>query len=157
METDMRNVAEHVKEYLKKSLSEYTVVNIRRKSLHPDDSFLYMVSAQKSDGTFSVWTSWNEDTQCLNHGHYGLPDMETCNRIMDEYFNSSGPPDEEGLTVLSYLQNLLKEDGPGFNDTYEVILYIKGYIDGITAQQEHKWSRLTGKDIRSLVSEGLKK
>lgn len=60
----------------------------RKKSYHPDDSHLYMVSAKKGDGTYAVWTSWNQKTESLNHGHYGLQSEEACEKIMDEFYHS---------------------------------------------------------------------
>ena len=38
-------VMEQVKLYFKENLPKYTVLKIRKKSYHPDDSHLYMVSA----------------------------------------------------------------------------------------------------------------
>lgn len=46
-----------------------------------------MVAAKKDDGTYTVLTSWNELLHTLNHGHYDLPDLEICDRIMDEFYN----------------------------------------------------------------------
>lgn len=39
-----------------------------------------MVSAKKSNGTYAVWTAWNEATQSLNHGHYDLKSLEECEK-----------------------------------------------------------------------------
>ena len=50
-------IMEQVKLYFKENLPKYTVLKIRRKSYHPDDSHLYMVSAKKDDGTYAVWKS----------------------------------------------------------------------------------------------------
>lgn len=73
MNTELANVVMHIDTYFKNYLPDYSVLEVRRKSNHPDDNYLYMVSAKKKDdGTFAVWTNWNEQTQCLNHGHYGL-------------------------------------------------------------------------------------
>lgn len=80
-----KEVEINVKEYFKENLPRYEVLEIRRKSYHPNDH-LYMVAAKKVDGTYAVWTNWNELLQTLNHGHYDLPDLETCGRIMDEFY-----------------------------------------------------------------------
>lgn len=77
----------HIQEYFQKKLPAYEVVKVRRKSWHKDDSHLFMVAAKKNTGSYAVWTSWNEQTQSLNYGHYDLPDMETCERVMDEYYH----------------------------------------------------------------------
>lgn len=84
-------VMEQVKLYFKENLPGYTVLKIRKKSYHPDDSYLYMVSAKKDDGTYAVWTSWNQKMQSLNHGHYGLKSEEDCEKVMDEFYYSGDP------------------------------------------------------------------
>lgn len=86
MEGISKEVEINIKEYFKDNLPRYTVVKIRNKSYHPEDSHLYMVASEKDDGTFAVWTGWNDKTRSLNYGHYDLKDMETCEAIMDEYY-----------------------------------------------------------------------
>lgn len=81
-------VMEQVTLYLKENLPKYTVLKIRRKSYHPDDSHLYMVSAKKDDGTYAVWTSWNQKLKSLNHGHYDLQSEKDCEQVMDEFYFS---------------------------------------------------------------------
>lgn len=83
-------VTMHIQEYFQKQLSGYEVVKVRKKSWHKDDAHLYMVAAKKNTGSYAVWTSWNESTKSLNYGHYDLPDMEACERIMDEFYNGRG-------------------------------------------------------------------
>lgn len=88
MKIDLSVVRENVELYFKKYLPEYTVLEIRRKSYHPTDSYLWMVSAKKEDGTYTVWTAWNESSQSLNYGHYNLKSIEECEKIFKEfYFN----------------------------------------------------------------------
>lgn len=84
MKTDSAEIRKHVERYFSKYLSRYTVLEVRKKSYHPDDNHLYMVSAQKDDGTYAVWTSWNESTQSLNHGHYDIKDIDGCEKIFEE-------------------------------------------------------------------------
>ena len=79
-------VMEDVKAYFNEPLPKYTVLNVRRKSYHPDDSYLYMVSAKKNDDTYAVWTCWNEETKSLNYGHYNLASEEDCRKLMDEFY-----------------------------------------------------------------------
>lgn len=81
-------VMEQVTLYLKENLPKYTVLKVRKKSYHPDDSHLYMVSAKKDDGTYAVWTCWNQKTKCLNYGHYDLQSKEACEKVMDEFYYS---------------------------------------------------------------------
>lgn len=81
-------VTEDVKAYFKEHLPKYDVLKVRRKSHHPDDSYLYMVSAKKDDGTYAVWTCWNESTKNLNYGHYNLTSEEDCKKLMDEFYYS---------------------------------------------------------------------
>lgn len=88
MNINFYEVREHIELYFKENLPQYTVLEIRRKSSHPDDAHLFMVSAKKSNGTYAVWTGWNEATQNLNHGHYDLQSIEECGKIFEEfYFN----------------------------------------------------------------------
>lgn len=88
----MNNIAlevlEEVDLYFRENLPQYTVLKIKKKSYHPDDSHLYMVAAEKQDGTYAVWTCWNSSTRSLNHGHYGLRSEADCERIMEEFYHS---------------------------------------------------------------------
>lgn len=88
-EKSIKEVEDHVTEYLKKELPSYQLLDVRPKSNHPDDSYLYMVTAKKNDGTYAVWTSWNELIKSLNYGHYDLPDLNTCEEILKENFNDA--------------------------------------------------------------------
>ncbi len=85
MSDKLQQVIDHVSEYFKEHLPEYMVLEVRRISSHPEDSYLWAVSARKNDGTYAVWTAWNESTQSLNHGHYGIKSLEDCEKLMAEY------------------------------------------------------------------------
>lgn len=87
MNINLSEVREHIELYFKENLPQYTVLEIRKKSSHPDDAHLFMVSAKKDDGTYSLWTSWNKLRQSLNHGHYDLKDKADCEKIFAEYQN----------------------------------------------------------------------
>lgn len=101
MDNELSKVVMHVETYFKNYLPEYSVLEVRRKSFHPDDNYLFMVSAKKSDDdTFAVWTNWNEQTQCLNHGHYGLKSISACNELLSAYQNG-----KDYFTVYKYSQN----------------------------------------------------
>lgn len=86
MNINLNEVRKHIEIYFKENLPQYTVLEIKQKSSHPDDSHLFMVSAKKDDGTFAVFTSWNELSQSLNHGHYDLKSVEECEKIFEEFF-----------------------------------------------------------------------
>ncbi len=86
MKIDLNEVKKHVELYFKEKLPQYAVLEIRSKSYHPDDKYFYMVSARKKDGTYAVWTSWNEATQSLNDGHYGLLSTEDCEKVFEEFY-----------------------------------------------------------------------
>ena len=89
MDNELSKVVMHIEAYFKNYLPKYySVLEVRRKSFHPDDVHLYMVSARKEDNTYAVWTSWNEDLQTLNHGHYDLKSVEDCDAIFAEYQNT---------------------------------------------------------------------
>ena len=81
-------VLEQVNLYFKENLPQYTVLQVKKKSFHPADSHLYMVSAKKKDGTYAVWTCWNDSTRSLNYGHYGLKSESDCESIMADFYHS---------------------------------------------------------------------
>ena len=80
-------VSVNVEEYFREHLPAYEVVEIRRKSEYEEDAYLYRVAAKKADGTYAVWSCWNEKLQTLNHGHYGIKDLDGCHKIMDEFYH----------------------------------------------------------------------
>lgn len=100
MENKLAEAKKQVELYFGEHLPKYEVLEVRRKSFHPDDSYLYMVSAKKEDGTYAVWTSWNEETQSLNHGHYNISSAEDCEKIFAEF---QAPPVFE---VFKFSHNL---------------------------------------------------
>lgn len=83
---ELQKTVEDIRSYFREHLPNYDVVEVRRKSYHPDDAHLFMVAARKEE-TFFVWTGWNGSRQTLNHGHYNLPNLETCDKIMDESYH----------------------------------------------------------------------
>ena len=86
--SNISDIRAHVEDYFKNHLPKYTVLEIRKKSYHPKDDYLWMVSAKKEgeDTEYAVWTSWNEETQSLNYGHYNLKSIEDCERVFEEYY-----------------------------------------------------------------------
>ena len=49
-----KEVEENIREYFKENLPRYQVMEIRKKSYHPDDDFLYMIASKKDDGAYTV-------------------------------------------------------------------------------------------------------
>lgn len=82
-----QNVIENIHRYFQEKFPNYEVLEVRKKSCYEEDSYLYMVAAKKNTGSYAVWTSWNDSTQSLNHGHYDLADLESCEQIMDKFYN----------------------------------------------------------------------
>jgi len=109
-----------------------------------------MAAAKHQNGSYAVWISWNESTQSLNHGHYGLPDMKSCAEIMTEYQSTHST---ETLTPLETLQKLLIKHDDNFEDSYQQIVYATGFVDGITAQKENNWASLSEAEIDELYHE----
>ena len=89
-----KDVLINVINYFSKNLPTFSVMEILKASNHPDDSYLYMVIAKKKAnpfsrimGDYSCWTSWNESTQSLNCGHYGLKTIHDAREICKKYFH----------------------------------------------------------------------
>lgn len=85
---DTKQVRKNMEEYFKKHLPQYEVLEIRKKSVYPEDNYLFMVSAINEDGSFAVWTCWNEKSQSLNYGHYNLSCIEDCEKVFQEFYNN---------------------------------------------------------------------
>lgn len=152
MNISFKDVVQHIYDYFEEHLTQYSVFEIRRKSYDPDDNYLYMVAAKHKNGTYAVWTSWNESIRSLNHGHYNLPNMKACAEIMTEYQTAH---DTES-SPLEYLQQFLIKHDDNFEDSYQQILYISGFSDGITSQYKNHWSQMTEREIYELYQEALK-
>lgn len=97
MEFAPLEVVANVEKYLKENFGDkYKLHSVYKKSVYPDDNYLYMVIAKvtKMDpikeafgcGPWTCWTCWNESTQCMNHGHYDLATRDTAYRILREHF-----------------------------------------------------------------------
>lgn len=78
-------IYDNVKNYFKRNNMNYDV-----QEIIPNGSLfnhnLYIVIARHTNypeikksyggGPWVVWSSWNESTQCLNHGHYDIADYD---------------------------------------------------------------------------------
>lgn len=80
-------VQKSVRDYFNENLPNFTPVEICRISNHPEDASLYAIMAKKSNGEYACWTSWNQKRECMNYGHYGLPDREKAFSIVRDNFN----------------------------------------------------------------------
>lgn len=154
MDINFKDVVLHICDYFEEHLSLYTVFEVRKQSYNPDDDYLYMVAAKHQNGSYAVWISWNENTQSLNHGYYGLSDMKTCAEIMLNY-QSTHNTDETEYTPLKCLQELLIKHDDNLEDSYQQIVYVTGFIDGITAQRENNWYEISEADIDELYHEAV--
>ena len=70
-----------------------------------------MVTAAKSDGTFSCWSSWNSITGSLNHGHYYLPSEQDAISILQELFTDiTDEAEKYGMFASEYSENQAAEE-----------------------------------------------
>ena len=71
-------------------LKTYEDIHILPVSRHPEDKNLFVVSGKSlSTNDYTVWTSYNAESNSLNNGHYNLPQNEAA-KIMCQ-FSSSEP------------------------------------------------------------------
>lgn len=82
-------VIENIVSYFDNGLSIYTPVQVCRKSNHKSDDYLYSVIAENiKDNSYACWSTYNNSTRVLNHGHYGLADKnEALDIIRDTFFD----------------------------------------------------------------------
>lgn len=91
-------VMESIKRYFASELNGYEPISVYRKSNHPDDSYLYMVSARNANGYYACWTSFNTTTESLNYGHYNLSALTDCDSVLEEYFDDiTDEPEKYGM------------------------------------------------------------
>lgn len=154
MNINFKDIVQHIYDYFEEHLPLYTVFEIQRKSYDSADDYLFMVVAKHQNGSYAVWTSWNESICTLNHGHYNLPNMGVCAEIMSKYQNTHDTDNTES-TPLECLQELLIKRDDHFEDSYQQILYISGFIDGITAQRENHWCEMSETEICKLYQEAV--
>lgn len=81
-------VLNDVKKYFSENngLKNYQVLNVFNASNHPDDDYLYMVTARKENGTYACWTCWNQSRKVLNFGHYDLETEKAAENILEEFY-----------------------------------------------------------------------
>lgn len=91
--TVSEEVKDNVRKYFEIHLPQYTVYNVYYKSNHDDDKYLYMVYAKKNtalENDYAVWSSWNERTQSLNHGHYDLTEDKAKEVLQECFYDCTG-------------------------------------------------------------------
>lgn len=136
------DVISHIENYLNKELPAYHVLEICRKSNHPGDKNLYSVIAATESGKVSCWTSWNESTQSLNHGHYNLTSLEQAEDVIKEYFHDiTDEPEKYGyrrsLVICNSLEIHNAKKAEGDDDTHQDKTQENNIIDF----QQHKRRR----------------
>ena len=102
------DVVEEVKTYFADKLPAYEPLSIYRKSNHPDDNYLYSVLAAGKNGTYACWTSWNESTHSLNHGHTDLATKDDAMSILKE--NLHDITDEVGKYGIEQSKTIIQEE-----------------------------------------------
>lgn len=126
-------VVEHINEYFKKHLPGYELLQVVRKSSHPDDSYLYMVSASnKYNETYAVWTCWNESVKDLNFGHYGILKEEDCEEVFKEHFYSRKIIDEENNTITHDNYDKQTIIYPMYNESENITVIFQDVIQNKT-------------------------
>ena len=79
-------IKKDVDEYFIKNDMKYMAKEIYRQSQYPDDDYLYMVIAERTDNKgYAVWTSWNTGLRSINYGHYGISSLSSCHEIIEEF------------------------------------------------------------------------
>lgn len=121
MDKNYIEVVRRVEQYFEEHLPQYTVMEVRRKSYYTEDDYLYMVSAVKKDGSsFAFWSSYNDSRQTMNCGHYNLPSLEVCAKLMTEY-QTCGAGYNESSSPLDYLCMLLVRNDDRFENSYQEV------------------------------------
>lgn len=108
-------VVKEVTTYFEQSsgLLNYVPIKVCRVSNDPEDAHLYAVVGYNSkSGQYACWTSWNQNQQSLNYGHYNLADEQTAIDIIKERFNDiSGEINRYGVeNTLTKLLEVDKKD-----------------------------------------------
>ena len=85
------NVVDNVKKYFEVYLPQYTVERVMKKSNLKYDWIYIVIGRKKEDmlnmGRYTVWTSWNDITKDLEHGHYGVDTEEEAIKLANEYYS----------------------------------------------------------------------
>ena len=109
------SVIKDVISYFKTDISGFMPVKVCRHSNHPEDVYLYSVIAKhENSDAYACWSTFNDSTKSLNHGHYYLSGEDDALEIIkDKFFDitddidSYGP--EKSMTDVPELDNQLEE------------------------------------------------
>ena len=87
---DFNEVKTNIRKYFSESqgLNDFEVIDVRKSSDHPDDSYLFhVIGLNKQTKEYAVWTSWNKTMKSLNHGHYNLTSFEEAEKVCEKFYN----------------------------------------------------------------------
>lgn len=72
----MTGIFNRVEKYFAENLPGYQLVTIFHRYGVDDDAHYHVVGRKVSDGTYTHWSSWYDDRNSLNHGTYGIVNLE---------------------------------------------------------------------------------
>ena len=87
MDRKSLEVVEHIADYFKKHLPNYTVMGVGRKSYHPDEAHLYVVLSKKDDGSYGFCDCWDDKNKTLSRGRYGIEFLDSFVKLFRERQN----------------------------------------------------------------------
>ena len=92
------DVMHNISDYFDKEIKQYIPLYVCRHSNHPNDDYLYSVIGRNtSDDSYACWSTFNNSTKVLNHGHYGLSNFEEAmNVVRDKFFDITENIDKYG-------------------------------------------------------------
>lgn len=79
-----------VRNYFSEHLQNFCVIRVFRYSNHPEDHYLYMVISKKAvigKHEYAVHSCWNDTTNSLNFGTYGIDSYEKALELCKEKFH----------------------------------------------------------------------
>lgn len=97
------NVINDVKKYFKDFMQNYSILHIYRRSNHPEDRYLYSITAKDTKGEYACWSSWNQSLNSLNHGHYNISSEQECIDLLKSMFTDlTDETDKYGMEASQY-------------------------------------------------------
>ena len=87
------DVWESIQKYLNEEfklangMPKYELQYICRASNHPDEKYKYQVIASdRLNNSWACWTSWNQNREVLNNGHYDLDSFISAKNILNQHY-----------------------------------------------------------------------